>query len=161
MSFNLLGDMGGFPSPASNMLLSVDLPDAKKVSWIARIEQFTQAGQIGHKELESLTGRLSFSQTSIFGRFGRATTQPLYRKVNAGRYQPALSDSDIWILRLRTGLLRSIRPRIVYPRRSTPQKIIYTDAATSAQIIAAVVFDKHQFDTDGHVEAVRALRSRE
>ena len=155
-----LGLWGQFPSPASNMLLSVDLPEAKKAAWSARIEQFIHAGQIGHKELESLTGRLSFSQTSIFGRFGRAMMQPLYRKVNAGCYQATLSEADIWILRRRAGLLRSIRPRIVYPRRSTPQKIIYTDAATSTQIIAAVVFDKHQFDKDGRVEAVRVLRAR-
>ena len=122
------------------MLLSVDLKGSKKGKWAERISQFHEAGLISHKELESITGRLSYSQTSIFGRFGRALMQPLYRKSNAAFYQPALSPSDIRVLEWRRGMLLAARPRVIYPMTSTPQRIIFTDEATSTLIAAIIIF---------------------
>ena len=152
--------LGGNP-PISGMLLAVDFPDFEKLARCARIEHFVESGRIGREELESLTGRLSISQTSIFGRIGRAMTHPRYRKANLGFYQSYLTDSDVWVLRWRAGFLRSIRSQIVYPLRPTQQKITYARAATSAQIIAAVVLDKVQFDRGGRVEAARMPRARD
>ena len=152
-----LGLEGFFPVRDNGMLLSVDLTDGKKRKWADRISQFLDAGMISHKELESLNGRLSFSQTSIFGRFGRALTQPLYRKVNAAFYQPVLPPSDIRVLEWRQGMLLDVRPRIIYPRISTPQRIIYTDAATSTLLAASITFYPSNCTVAPVVEACRVM----
>ena len=52
------------------------------------------AGSISHREPESLAGRLSYPQKSIFGRFGWTMAQPLYRELNTDFYQPELSDLE-------------------------------------------------------------------
>ena len=67
----LLGVGGRFPAPDYDMALSVSLTDEKKSLRAARIDEFLKAGRILRRERESLTGRLSFSQTAVFGRFGR------------------------------------------------------------------------------------------
>ena len=137
------------------MLLPIDLTDGKKAAWDARIDEIIKAGEIPHGELEALTGRLSFSQTSIFGRFGRAMMHRLYRKLYAGFYSATLTEGDLVNLDWWDGLLRSVRPRIIYPRRSTPQKVAITDAATETMIAAAIVFDKATFDTNRHASICR------
>ena len=61
-----IGLEGTFPSPDSDMLLRLELTAAKKEKWAAHLDRYIATGSIPHKELESLTGRLSYSQTSIF-----------------------------------------------------------------------------------------------
>ena len=55
-----------------DMSLSASMPDEKSLLWGARIGRFLSLGAIHHKELEWAVGRLSFAQTSVFGRVGRA-----------------------------------------------------------------------------------------
>ena len=141
------------------MMFSIDLAEAKKIAWGGRIEEIPKSGEIPHGELNALTGRLSFSQASVFGRFGRAMMQPIYRKLYTGFYTAQLSDCDVVTLDWRVGLLRAIRPRIIYPRRSTPQKIVIADAATEAMIMAAIVFDKATFDPNHHALVCRGVRA--
>ena len=154
-----LGLRGTFPSPQTDMLLSVDLTAEKKAAWASRIDDILEAGAISHGELEALTGRLSFSQTSIFGRYGRAMMQHLYRKLYAGFYSAGLTDEDRTNLDWWAGLLRSARPRIISPRRSTPQKVVITDAATETMIMAGIVFDKEYFDATQHASVCRGIRA--
>ena len=85
--------------------------------------------------------------------------QPIYRKLYAGFYSAPLTDSDVVTLDWRAGLLRPIRPRIIYPRRSTPQKVVITDASTETMIMAAIVFDKATFDVDRHALVCRGARA--
>ena len=152
-----LGLEGFFPGRDNSMLLSVDLTESKKRKWAERISEFLDAGVISHQELESLNGRLSFSQTSVFGRFGRALMQPLYKKVNAACYQPVLSAADARVLEWWRGMLSSIRPRVIYPRTSTPQRIIYTDAATSTLIAASITLYPSNCSSVPVVEACRVM----
>ena len=77
-----LGLDGPFSVPDADMRHSLNLPDAKNDIWPARIEEFLKSGPIAQKELEYLTGSHPSSRTSIFGRFGGETIQPLYRKKN-------------------------------------------------------------------------------
>ena len=58
------------------MILQLELTDTKKEKWAAKLEGYIAAGSIPHKEIESLTGRLSYSQNSIFGRFGGHDASP-------------------------------------------------------------------------------------
>ena len=85
---------GGVPGPTNDIRLSIDMASAKSEFCATRIGEFRKVGEILRGELDSLTGRLSFSQTSIFAMFGMATTKPLYRKLYAVYYQAELSGND-------------------------------------------------------------------
>ena len=87
----LLGLLGTFPSRDSEGQLLISLPDEKRVSWSGAIKSFLAAGAISHSCLEKLIGRLSFSQTSLFGKFARTQLRPLYQKFHRRWYNAQLS----------------------------------------------------------------------
>ena len=66
-----LGLVGDFPAPDNDMTLSASLTDGGGIIMGSRIGDFLKTGRTFRKELDSLTGSLSFSQTSVFGRLGR------------------------------------------------------------------------------------------
>ena len=74
---------GAAPGRGNGMRLSVDSPGSKTELRPRRISDFITAGWIPHKELEPLTGRLSCSRNSIFGRFGRVEAHPLHWELGA------------------------------------------------------------------------------
>ena len=84
------GITGEFPNSDNGTALSISLPLGKARSWSLMIQKAIGLGVIGHKELESLIGRLSFALTSIFGRFGRAMLAALCKQEC-----PILSPLDI------------------------------------------------------------------
>ena len=71
-----LGLHGSFPSPGNKMLLSITLPEEKAAAWPNTTRRVLSEGIISHDELESIIGRLSFAQTSVFGRIGRGMMAP-------------------------------------------------------------------------------------
>ena len=85
--------------------------------------------------------------------------QHLYRKLYAGFYSADLADEDRINLDWWAGLLRSTRPRIIYPRRPTPQKVAITDAAAETMIMDGIVFDKEHFGATQHASICRGLRA--
>lgn len=93
-----LGIQGGFPFPENGAALEVSLPGEKGTKWIDAVAKILDIGVVTHDQLESLIGRLSFSQTSIFGRFGRPMMTHLYTKLNAKRPHPVLTTKEIRIL---------------------------------------------------------------
>ena len=70
---------------------------------------------------------------------------PLYRKLYGYYYDDSLSDADRITLEWRPVLLKALRPRTIYPRNNSPGIAIFTDAATTAMIMAIVVFRKNGF----------------
>ena len=100
---------------------------------------------------------MSFSQTSIFGRFGRALMQPIHRKLKAPVYQGELARPAIKVFQWGAGVLRTVCPRRVSPRLNTPHIIIYTDAATSTRIAPIIVFDKPEFRAHQVIRACRGM----
>ena len=124
------------------MMLSVELTEEKKKCRADRLDEYVEGGWIAYKELESLIGRLSFSQTSVFGRFGRALMQPLHRKLKAPVFPGRLTHSDRLVFQWWAWVLLSVCPRYIFPRLNTHQFIIYTDAATSTRILSSVIFNK-------------------
>ena len=141
------------------MIHPTDLTDGKKQNSATRIKEFPNNGRIPHNELESLTGRLSFPQTSIFGRLGRAMMHPIYRKLYGYYYDNSISDVGRITLEWRLGLLKSLRPRAIYPRNNSPDIDISTDAATTAMIMASVVFREADFDADNSSMACKDVAS--
>ena len=105
-----LGLHGRFPgSDNKTSLLTPTRFEAFRMALIIR--KFLAAGAKSHEELDSLSGKFSFSQTSAFGRFGRAMMQPLYRKLYAPYYNPVVSASGQMFLEWRAAALPRIRPR--------------------------------------------------
>ena len=153
-ALTFLGIFGTFPGPHNDMSLTVSLPREKAIRWGAKIREFALLGRIQHKDMESLIGKLSFTQTSVFGRVGRAMMAALYQKVNAKFYDPALSDRELTTLHWWSNAILNMTPRLTRARPPQTDLIIYTDAATTAQIIAAVLIDPRSFRTTMTTSAV-------
>ena len=90
-------------------------------------------------------GGLSFTQTSIFGRFGRALLKPLYTKLDSPPYFQTISDEESLVLQRRPASIRSAKPRRVEIKSPFQDVIIYTDAATSSAVSAALVIEPDVF----------------
>ena len=90
--------LGKFPSTANGMTLSISLPEDKARRRSEINSSVACNGSIPHKDLEKLVGKLSFSQTSVFGKFGRSMPKPLFGKLKSTPYEPRLSGfgRDIW-----------------------------------------------------------------
>ena len=150
--------MGPFPDPANGMLLPIDLTDGERQNWATRIHEFLNNERIHHKELESLAGRLSFSQTSILG-FGRAMVSPLYRKLYGYYCDDSISGVGRITPEWWMGLLKALHPREIYPSNNAPGIVISTDAVTTAMIMTSLVFRKADCDADNAALACRGVAS--
>ena len=149
-----LGLKGEFPQLASGMKLKIFLPRSKVIAWSDTILETISKGFIEHKPLEKLIGKLSFTQTSIFGRFGRTLLKSLHSKLHQRPYIGHLSEEEIDILQWWVASLRASIPRVVEVTSTRPEVIIYTDAATSTRIVAAIVLDVDIFLRIGEFQAV-------
>ena len=148
-----VGLRDAFPGPDTNMLPPLDLRRGDMGKWRSRIEIFRKSGITSRKELESLSGRLPFSHTAIFGMFGRAATHPNYRKLNADFRQNRITASGGLTFGRVDGFLMDLRLRIVHLHRNTRQKFIYADASTESISISSVYTDKDAYDRAGRIEA--------
>ena len=157
-ALTFLGVFGTFPAPGNDMSLSVELPREKAVAWGEAIDGFLPLGSIAHKELEGVIGRLSFTQTSVYGRVGRAMPTALYQKQNAKFYTPTLSGREASTLRWRRAALSSITPRLTRTRGPQTDLVVYTDAATTTMIIAAIIIEPTVFTQTRTLSVTLSLR---
>ena len=135
-----LGLEGTFPTPENGMKLSVRLTPEKASRWIDAIRLFLSKGRVGREDLGSLIGKLGFSQTCLFGNFARCQLRALYCKLSRRWYVPKLSSREILISRWWISVRHAVSPRVVAPSDAQADLIVYTDAATSSQIIASLSF---------------------
>lgn len=124
------------------------LPDDKIALWAALIDEIISKGSIQHKQLEKLIGGVSFTQTSVYGRCGRTLLKTLCRKLHSHPHLSALSTPETNLLAWWADFIRAARPRQVLIKQKFPEIVIYTDAATSAAILSAVVIEVQQFAND-------------
>ena len=99
------------------------------MTWTVTIQRILSAGFISRAELESAIGRLSFTQTSAFGRIGRGMMAPLYTKLRAAPYHPVLSDRGETALAWWAAALPNMDPRVADPKGGRSERVVYTDAA--------------------------------
>ena len=154
-----LGIFGAFPSPSNDMSLTVALPREKALAWRASVEDILSAGSVVHKDLERVIGRLAFTQTSVYGRAGRAMLTVLYQKLNAHFYSPILSGREQSTLRWWQYALLTITPRLTKTRGPQTDLVIYTGAATTTMIIAAVIAEPAIFVKTRTLTATLSLRA--
>ena len=121
MALCLLGPMvRSFPSL---------LTRKKNLRWADQLAQDIKDRSIDHASLDNLIGKLSFAQTTVFGKFVRPLDQPLYGKLHESPYRSELDSSLIATMRWRMGALMSAQARAVSPRPRFPKFIVYTDAS--------------------------------
>ena len=82
---------------------------------------------------------------------------PLYAKLNTQTYHPLLTEKDRRILQWWVVALKNLTPRRVTKRTDRPDIIMFTDAATSTRIIAAVTIVRDDFITNESVKEVLTL----
>ena len=150
-----LGLLGSSPRPLRDMTLSIIPPEDKKVRWVAAIKLILTNGSISRDHLDSLAGRLSFSQTSLFGRFGRPMMTPLHMKANTSPFIPTLTERETRTLQWRVTALTTLGVRTIRESADRPGVVVFTDAATSAAIIAAVTIGRKEFFSNGTISELR------
>ena len=150
-----LGLLGLFPNPRRDMTLSIILPGGKKTKWVAAIKATLGEGAVSRDLLDPLVGRLSFPQTSLFGRFGRPMMTPLHTKANTLHYKPTLSEREIRTLQWRASALSNLGARTIRDSAERPGAVVFTDAETSTAIIAAVAIIRKDFLLNGAISEVR------
>ena len=85
-SVTFLGLAGSFPTVKGGMKLRVSLTPEKAKNWADTMLGVLKEGRIPPHTLEKLIGKLSFSQTCLFGKFDRTQLRCLYRKLHAPTY---------------------------------------------------------------------------
>ena len=136
-----LGLLGTFPSPANNHQLMISLTDEKRTKWSQLIDSNLQTGRISHSCLEKLIGRLSFSLTSIFGKFARTQLRPPYQKFRRRVFNAQLSRHDRCTMEWWRHIIADFAHRIAAPFSPIADWAIYTDAASEPPAICALLFD--------------------
>ena len=102
---------------------------------------------ITHDQLIPLGGRLSFSLTSLFGRFGGPMVAQLYSQLNATRSHPSLSGKETMLLQWWTAELQNMATRMTRHQTARPDWAVFTNAPTSTDIISAVTIRLDDFVT--------------
>ena len=136
-----LGLEGLFHSPANLMKLSARLTTDKASEWIDTVKGFLERGRVGRKELESLIGKLGFSQTCLFGKFDRCQLRALYLKLHQKWFVSTITERETLVSRWWISALRNVSPRIASSPALQADLIVYTDAATSSRLMASVTFE--------------------
>ena len=141
------------------MLLHIELPRSKAATWICAIKRVVDSGSVSHMELEFIIGRLSLTQTSVFVRIGRGVMAPLYAKLRTSPYRQVLSPEELTTLRRSTVALDHMKPRVATPKPKLTERVVYTDAAGKAKIIAAGIIGPITFAECKTVKRVCATRT--
>ena len=147
------------------MKLSARLTADKAPKWIDAIKGFLERGRVGHKELESLIGKLGFSQTCLFGKFARCQLRALYLKLRSKWFAPTITDRETLVFRWWVSVLQNVSPRIASSPALQADFIVYTDAATSSRLMASVTFEGHALGfrraTEAFTSEVPPLRMKQ
>ena len=99
-----------------------------------------KALRIAALAIGSLIGKLSFSQTRLFGKFARTHPRPLNRKLYRRFYAAKLSPRESTTLKRRIAALTKIKPRIARGIDRYTDFILLTDAAKHTPLIAGFLF---------------------
>ena len=135
-----LGLIGRFPTADNKYTLHISLPEEKRRAWAALPADFICERSVSRQELGKLTGRLSFSQTPLFGKFARTQLMPLYRKLRRRVKNARLAASETAAFQWWERATRSLSPRICAPCSQFRDWVVYTDAATSPPRLCSLRF---------------------
>ena len=78
----------------------------------------------------------------LFGKFARTQLRPFYRKLYAAKCAPLLATAELRTLRWWAEILASPKPRIPRGVDRIPDFVVYTDAATKSNKMAAMAIHR-------------------
>ena len=104
-----------FPGRRNNYTVHISLPAGKRGARAALLRDYVRKGCIAHQKLGEIIGRLSFSQTLMFGKFARTQIRPLYQKLYGRVYNARLSAAELGVFGWRGRVISSFSPRICRP----------------------------------------------
>ena len=150
-----LGLLGNPRRAPGGMPLHIRLHEGEIRKRSSLVDEAVSPRRIRHKSLGELFGALTFTQSSIFGRFGRTPVNPLYKKLYPNPYAEILTVDEVRILEWRDVPIRDTIPRIAEIKLHRSEILIYTDAAAeksgaSSAILAAVVTEPGLLASDGY-----------
>ena len=119
-AMTFFGLWGEFPIPDNDMPRMISLPRHKEEIWASIARDFSPKGAMRRKRSEKLIGGLPFTQTSVFGRFGRTALRPLRDNLKWRHYAVRLSAGEIDIARRLVLLLKKDISRVRAPQVTTP-----------------------------------------
>ena len=135
------------------MNLAVRPTTANASKWIDTIELFLEKGRVGQKDLESLIGKLGFSESRIIGKFARCQLRAMYLKLHRNWPKPTVAEWEVLIPRWWISALQTVSPRIASSPAAQADFTFYTDAATSSRLMAAVAIEGDQLGFEAAAEA--------
>ena len=154
-----IGLTGSPPRPSNLMTIRISLMKEKRRNWHISIARIVEAGAIAFAEIESIIGRLSPTQTSVFGRIGGAMLAPLYTKLRPETYRPLLSQKELTAPRWWAAAIAHMRHRKIRQMPPSPERSVYTDAACKSRIIAASMLTPGTFGASNITDSVTASRT--
>ena len=122
--------------PGGNFQLAISLTPEKRGKWPRLLRAYLTSGEFPRGCLGKLIGRLSFSQTAIFGKFFRAPLRPLYNKLYRRACNSLLPKLARDTLRWWGEVIAEFTPRLATPRPARADWLIYTDSATDPLLFA-------------------------
>ena len=139
-----LGVDGSMPETANNILLPARLPDGKSAKWAESIQDFPTSDATERAWMDKIVGRLSFTQSLVFGRFARTLMRPLYRKLKARGIRPKRICH-----RARMRFLEIPAPTMRHPFNTNPDFALHTYASLefTRGVLAAVLFKEKESRT--------------
>ena len=94
------------------MKLHISLTEEKSAQLSELIRTYRTRGPIHALELESLIGKLGFSQTCLFGKFSRTQMRYFYKKLHRRRYVSSFSARGLSPMQWWETILSELHPRI-------------------------------------------------
>ena len=114
--------------------------------------------------MEAWSASSSSRKPAFVGKFARTQIRPLYSKLYRRHYAARLITREASALKWRDAVLPKLKPRIARGLISLPDFILFTDATTSAPLIAGVLFKPRDTRaprlTTGRVPSARLNRFR-
>lgn len=108
--------------------------------WPILIRSFLDRGELSHRCLDKLVGRLSFHQKALFGNSARNQIRPLYSKMRRRFYNARMSRFERDALLWRNGVIAEFTPRLAVPRPPAADWLVYTDAAAEPPTLRELLF---------------------
>ena len=135
-----LGLRGPSPWRGNAAKMHISLTGEKASQRPELIRTYHTSGSIHALELESLIGKLGFSQTCLFGNFARAQMRYIYKKIRRLFYVSCFFARELHPPLWWETISAEHQPRIPMGPNRTPTWVLFAYAATMTKLFAAALF---------------------
>ena len=134
--------------------IRVELPTLKAQALIRDMELILKDNSLSSTDAAKLRGRLGFSQSLLFARFGKALLQPITRRQYTNfRKKPLLNAELRYCMKWWVATLKNPTPRIV-PLQPMPTIAVYSDAAGNGHLGVFIAINDSYSCAHTHAQVV-------